>query len=160
MYMFAAVLRELDAWVDAANREAAAEGVRRLPSSTVHLLGQTALLESRVDLTLTATQDVDVYADCPWVVRKELERLLKHRGKVLDPHGSEVWMPEETLYEPVYEGDWVTGLVAQADFVLLSKALKAPEKNRALIVEFLAEGATPRFLDLSEKYDLDLEQFV
>lgn len=44
--------------------------------------------------------------------------------------------------------------------VLLSKALKAPAKNRSLLTEYLAMGASERFLELAEKYHLDLEQFV
>lgn len=50
--------------------------------------------------------------------------------------------------------------VAEPDAVLLSKALKAPDKNRALLTEYLALGATERFLTLARKYALDLEQFL
>ena len=69
-------------------------------------------------------------------------------------------MPEETEYDLVFDGRWVRGFVAQPDFVLLSKALKAPEKNHPLIVELLATGASTRFYDLAERYELDLEQFL
>ena len=158
--MFVEVLRRLDRWVEAANAEAREEGMATIRPCTIRLLGQTALLEAGVELTLIATQDVDVYADYDWAVRKELERLLAERGRVLDPLGQEVWMPEETEYAPVYDGRWVDGYVAGPDFVLLSKALKAPVKNRALIVELLAKGASPRFLDLADRYGLDLERFL
>lgn len=46
------------------------------------------------------------------------------------------------------------------DALLISKALKAPHKNRALIIEYLARGATARFMRLAAKYKLDLESFV
>lgn len=159
-YMFLELLRRLDRWIEDANAEAREEGMATLRPCTIRLLGQTALIEAGVELTLIATQDVDVYADYDFIVRKELERLLLARGRVLDPAGHEVWMPEETEYALVYEGRWVTGYVAEPDFVLLSKALKAPEKNRALIVELLATGPSERFLALAERYDLDLEQFL
>lgn len=44
--------------------------------------------------------------------------------------------------------------------VLLSKAAKAPQKNGALLTQYLASGPSDRFLRLAEKYDVDLEQFV
>ena len=50
--------------------------------------------------------------------------------------------------------------VADIDAVLLSKALKAPLKNRALIVEYVAAGASERFYALAARYGLDLEQFL
>jgi hypothetical protein len=61
------------------------------------------------------------------------ERLLGKNGKVLDPHGHEVWMPRETRYDPLYQGRYVEALVADPDAVLISKALKAPEKNKPMI---------------------------
>lgn len=42
----------------------------------------------------------------------------------------------------------------------LSKALKAPKKNGALIAEYLAKGASDKFQALAKKYNLDLEQFL
>ena len=44
--------------------------------------------------------------------------------------------------------------------VLVSKALKAPAKNRSLLTEYLAKGASQRFLDMAKKYGVDLEQFL
>lgn len=158
--MFVDLLGELDAWVERANRAARAEGMATVRPCTIRLLGQMALFEAAVPLTLVGTQDLDVRADFDWAVRKELERLLARRGRVLDPSGAEIWMPEETEYDLVFEGRWVRGLVAQPDFVLVSKARMAPEKNRALIVELLAKGASRRFLDLAARYEVRLEDFL
>ena len=124
------------------------------------MLGQSALWAARANLTLTITQDLDAYGDYEWAVQKELERLLAEHDKVLDPHGHEVWMPRETRYNPLYQGTFVEALVADADAVLISKALKAPEKNRALVTEYLAKDASERFFELARKYRVDLEQFV
>ncbi len=76
------------------------------------------------------------------------------------PVGHEAWMPKETKYELVWDGHLVMGLVAHQDYVLASKALKAPAKNHALIVEYLASGATALFIELAETYAIDLEQFL
>ena len=150
----------LDQWVARENVRARAEGTPTYKRCTVRVLGQAALWAARVDLILTATQDLDAYADYEWPVQRELERLLAENGKVLDPHGREVWMPRETRYNPLYEGTYVEALVADPDAVLISKALKAAQKNKALITEYLAKGASERFFELARKYRVDLEQFV
>lgn len=154
------VAEKLDDWVAARNREAFEEGLPSIPLSTIKVLGQTALLESGVALTLAATYDVDTYADYPHAVEKEFARLLGTVGRELDPVGHEVWMPPETRYIDFYRGRFVRVLLADPEAILLSKALKAPLKNRQLIVEYLALGASDRFLELAKKYQLDLEQFL
>lgn len=154
------VFQALDQWVARENIRARAEGTPAYMGCSICVLGQSALWAAGVDLTLTATQDLDAYANYDWAVQQELERLLAEIGKVLDPHGHEVWMPRETRYHPLYQGTFVEALVADADAVLISKASKAAEKNRALVTEYLAKGASPRFFELARKYRVDLEQFV
>lgn len=154
------IFQGLDQWVARENIRARVEGTPAYRSCTIRVLGQSALWAAGVDLTLTVTQDLDAYGDYEWAVQKELERLLAQYGKVLDPHGQEVWMPRETRYDPLYKGTFVEALVADADAVLISKALKAAEKNRALVTEYLAKGASERFFELARKHRVDLEQFV
>ena len=158
--MFVEIATRLDAWIVDRNLEARAEGTLSLPPCTIHLLGQSALLEVGAPLKLTATNDVDVRADYASAVEVELRRLLKQAGKELDPLGDEIWMPKETQYKVLLAGEFVTLKVADVDAILISKALKAPRKNRALIVEYLARGATPRFMRMARKYRVDLESFL
>ena len=160
MNNLAEIFLALDQWVARESVRARAEETPAYRRCSVRVLGQSALWAAGVDLTLTATQDLDAYGDYEWPVQRELERLLAENGKVLDPHGHEVWMPKETRYDPLYEGTFVEALVADADAVLISKALKAAEKNTALITEYLAKGASERFFELARKYRVDLEQFV
>jgi hypothetical protein len=160
MDIFPDIFLVLDQWVARENVRARADGTPTHKKCTIRVLGQAALWVAKVDLTLTATQDLDAYADYDWAVQKELERLLAKDGKVLDPHGHEVWMPRETRYDLLYEGTYVDAWVADPDAVLISKACKAPEKNMGLITEYLAKGASERFFELAQKYAVDLEQFV
>lgn len=154
------VFMELNAWIAEKNQDLSEEGVRTLPRCRIRVLGQTALLEAETDLPLAATKDVDVYADYEHALQVKFEELLRARGKLLDPLGHEAWMPKETKYLTIFNGSYVTGQIANPEYVLLSKALKAPEKNRALMVEYLARDPSEVFLQLAEKYQLDLEQFV
>jgi len=103
---------------------------------------------------------VERTADYEFAVEQEFRRLLALEGRDLDSLGGEVWMPAETTYQPLFTGHYVTLLAADADSVLVSKALKAPRKNQPLLTEYLARGPSERFLNLAEKYELDLEQFL
>jgi hypothetical protein len=158
--MLSAVAAGLDAWILAQNLLARAEGLPSLRPCRIRVLGQSALLEGSTQLHLNVTNDVDVYADYEHAVEVEFRRLLALQGRELDPVGHEIWMPKETRYRELFRGEYVTMLVADAEAVLVSKALKAPAKNRALLVEYLAQGASERFFALAKRYRVDLEQFL
>jgi hypothetical protein len=158
--MLRPIAQKLDDWIAARNREARADGTRLIRRCRIRLLGQMALIEAGMPLTLAATNDVDVYADYEFSVEAEFRRMLKAQGKDLDPLGHEIWMPKETEYSALYSGRFVELFAADGDAILLSKALKAPAKNRLILVEYLARGASSRFIKLAKKYHLNLEQFV
>lgn len=158
--MLEELARKLDAWVADQNLTAAAEGLPRIKPSTIRVVGQSALLEAKLPLRLLATRDVDVKADYEDSVRRRFAELLAKAGLELDALGHEIWMPKETRYAPLYDGNWVKLLVAEPEAVLVSKALKAPAKNHVLLIEYLALGPSQRFLELADKYSVDLEQFL
>jgi hypothetical protein len=158
--MLVRLVRRLDDWIIEQNVQARAGGLPAVRSCTIRLLGQMALLEAHVPLTLAATNDVDVRADYSDPVRREFERLLAAEGRELDPLGDEIWMPVETQYSELFSGRFVRLLLAEPEAVLVSKALKAPVKNGPLLTEYLASGASDRFLKLAAKYAVDLEQFL
>ena len=158
--MLTSLAERLDAWVLDQNVAARAEELLTHRRCTIRVLGQTALFEAKVPLTLAATKDVDVLADYEDAVRREFERLLALEGRELDPLGHDIWMPADTRYSELYDGRFVRLLLAEPEAVLVSKALKAPAKNGPLLTEYLAGGASERFLALAEKHRLDLEQFL
>jgi hypothetical protein len=61
-------------------------------------------------------------------------------------------MPAKATFQPLFSGHFVTLLVADAESVLLSKALKTARKNLPLLTEYLARGPSARFLKLAQKY--------
>jgi len=158
--VLAEIVEELDQWVCARNAEYALEGVLRLAPCEIRVLGQGALFELGVGLTLDATHDLDVYANYPHSVEVQFRQLLKARNIVLDPMGHEVWMPPETQYDPIYQGKFVTAKVARAEYILISKAARAPARNRGLLAEYLAKGASPLFFELAERHRVNLEIFL
>jgi len=155
--VFATILHSLDTWIIKENEELRAADLRPYKACTIRLIGQAALLESDLDIPLVATADVDVYADYEHPVLLQFALLLKRNNLIVDPLGHEAWMPKETTYECCYQGRYVTGLIAHPDFILIARA---PAKNRVLLTDYLALGVSERFMQLAEKYKVDLEQFV
>jgi hypothetical protein len=158
--MLKELAEELDEWFVQQAQEARREGMASPRACTIRVHGQMALFERGVKLNLVATQDVDASTNLSHAARAEFERILAKRHLILDPVGHEAWMPAETEYETFYSGHFVALKVADEESVLLSKAAKAPEKNAALLTEYLATGASERFVTLAAKYRVDLEQFV
>lgn len=158
--MLKKVFAELDNWIAEENIERQEDGAMPMRACEIKVIGQTALLEAHLALHVPATMDVDVFANYEYAVKRKFEALLKQNGKELDPVGHEAWMPRETQYEEFYSGKWVKAYLARVEFVILSKAKKAPEKNRSLIVEYLASSPPDTFFKLAEKYAIDLEGFL
>lgn len=158
--MLLRLFKELDTLVAEANRERDEEGLPRLGRSEFRVVGQMALWEQNVGLDLAATHDVDLFFTGSHWVQRRFEELLARAKLVLDDQSELIWMPEDTAYETLYEGPWVTAKVAQPEYVMISKARMAPRKNRTLLVEYLAKGASDLFFELAEAHGLDLEALV
>jgi hypothetical protein len=154
------VFAELDEWAIKASQKDIAEGLLPMGYCLIQVVGQTALLEAKLDIHLAATADVDLHQQIEYVFHKKLEELLKKRGKFLDPVGHEAWMPPETTFKTIFKGNYVEGAVAQPEYVLISKALKAPERNKELLAEYLASHPSDLFYTLAKKYKVPLEEFV
>ena len=157
--MLKKVLKNLDGWLEEENAERGQAGTPSLKCE-IYVIGQAALLEARLKLRLAATMDVDLYKQLHGVIRQKLEELLAVHGKKIDPVGHEAWMPKETQFDAIYKGRFVTGFVAKPEYILISKAKMAPEKNKNLIVEYLGTEPTPLFLELAKKHGIDLERFL
>ena len=124
----ATVFERLDQWVTTENKSASIEGFRLLPKSIFMVVGQAALLDANVQFNVTATVDVDVLHNAKHEVVAKLSELLVADGFELDPLSNEIWMPSETRFIEIFKGEWVTATRAETEFIIVSKALKAPEK--------------------------------
>ena len=158
--MLKEVFAKLDHEIAAFNRNCRQEGSAEIPHFFIKVLGQTALIEAKVELTLFATMDVDAYANFQWAAREKFSQVLREYDLVYDGLSQEIWMPKETEYTLVYYSADFDGMVALPEYVLLSKALKAKVKNKNLISEYLGLGASTLFLELCIKYKVDLGYFV
>ena len=158
--MLKKIFKKLDAWLEEKNKERRSEGLLPFNKAIIRVLGQTALIEAKLELHLAATMDVDAYMQADYEVKNKLNELLREEEKILDMDSAMIWMPEETEYDDFYSGKLVTAYLAKAEYVLLSKALKAPAKNKNVLTEYLAAGPSELFQKLAEKYELDLGAFI
>tara|TARA_R110002049_G_scaffold215980_2_gene387380 strand:+ start:1228 stop:1719 length:492 start_codon:yes stop_codon:yes gene_type:complete len=134
---------ELDKRIsDADEKSYADQGIGLIPKDIeMKIMGQMALLadeeiSSRIELN--ATFDVDAHIKASVEVLRILDQLLKENGLALDMLSDEIWMPPDTVWETFYEGDYVKILKARPTDVLVSKAVKAPIKNKRLIMDAIA----------------------
>ena len=154
--MLKKVFAELDKWIAVQNDERGEAGLLKIPKCEIKVFGQTALVEAGLSIHVPATMDVDVFANYDHVVMKKFEELLKQNGKMLDPVGHEAWMPKETEYWKFFSGDWVTTYLAKVEYVMISKAKKALQRNKSLLTEYLASEPPPAFYELASKYEINL----
>ena len=158
--MIEKVLQELDKWLLQENNERREIGTLLIQKVIIKVLGQMALIEAKLNLQLLETADVDAYVIGEYIVIKKFDELLKMKNRFLDPDSEKVWMPKETKYTLLYKGRYVDGFLADPESVLISKALKAPVKNKNLVIEYLAHSPSQRFFTLAQKYKLDLNEFI
>ena len=151
------IFQQLDQEIIELNLELQAEGSREIPKFYIKIVGQSALLEANTGLALTATMDVDAYANFVWLAREKFCDILKKHHLIYDSLSNEIWMPEETKYVHLYKGFVVDGYYAELEYVLLSKIAKAPEKNKNLILQYIAKGPSQLFLQLCGTYKIDLK---
>ncbi len=158
--MLKKIFKELDRWIETQNIERVEEGMLRIDTCEIKVIGQTALLEAQISLHVPATMDVDVFANYEFSVMRKFAELLSANGKKLDPVGHEAWMPTETEYEDFFTGKWLKAYLAKPEYVLMSKALKAPKKNKALVAEYLASEPPEIFFKMAQKYKVNLDPFL
>lgn len=157
--MLKEVCKDFDKWLGVENRKRTESGTFLLQYE-IQVIGQTALLEAHLGIRLAATMDVDLYKQLHGVARQKLDELFARYGKKIDPVGHEAWMPKETKFNVLYAGKFAKCTVAQPEYVLISKAKMAREKNRNLIIEYVGTQPTPLFFQLAEKYEINLEVFL
>lgn len=158
--MLKEVFKTLDLWLEQENAHAAEERLPTFKKSTFKILGQTALLEASLDMEINATVDVDALSTATHVIIAKFSELLTQVGMTLDPLSDQIWMPEETRFIEFFHGKWVHALRAEPVHILISKALKAAEKNKSLVIQYLTKNPPREFFDLCQKYGVNLDFFL
>jgi hypothetical protein len=106
----------------------------------VQVLGQTSLLMDNVipsKISLTRTNDLDALVKGRSLELVIFRKVLKSNGLVLDELSSDIWIPKGASFVPYYDSSAVKVSYLDPISALVSKAVKAKEKNRVLISDAL-----------------------
>ncbi len=157
------IFRELNERIDAINKERYEEGGRRISKAEVKLLGQMSLLANEkvsMLLSLAQTADMDALLDMDSLVKKQLTEILSKQGLIYDEDSELVWIPKGAKFEELFDFKNVVVKSIDPESALVSKAVKAPEKNKQLIREAIVSGEFPTLVDRIEKNGGSLEVFA
>lgn len=160
-----AIFKELDEWMEAHNADLEAGDAAKLRPIEVQVLGQLSLLANDVVanvLTLQSTNDLDArLRENDWNIKRILNReILPKYGLNLDSQSEDIWVAPGHKFELLHDFKNVRVKLLDAESALVSKAVKAKEKNRVLIIDAIASGEFPNLVQRIEDNGGDLEYFV
>lgn len=154
---------ELNARIEEINCERKAEGNFPLSKSQVKLLGQVSLLNNKrvsAILTLAQTGDLDALLTMDHIVKDELKEVLRRHGLIYDEDSYLIWIPPGAKFKKVFSFACVVVESIDPESALVSKAVKAPAKNKQLIREAIASEEFPTLVDRILKNGGKLENFI
>lgn len=137
-------------------------GSPSLSRGEVILLGQFSLFcqpAAAEVLNLIATRDIDALVKATGGFQSQFRTVVNELGFEYDELSSEVWIPEGATYSLLYQGTRFTIQALDPISVLVSKAVKAKEKNRILIREAI-DVYGDRLISSLKKYNVDLSFFA
>lgn len=140
MNIVLAVFNELDSQIVSVNKERHNEGLPGIERAQIKVLGQMALIlneEISQRIPLFSTQDVDALVQGEWIVTSIFKTLLENNGLQFDFLSTEIWIPDGATYHTIFSGQSLDCEILDPISVLVSKAIKAPEKNRILVRQAL-----------------------
>lgn len=148
------VFENLDRIIKEENKSRLQEGAKLLGKAKVVLLGQASLLVDKqvsATLALAQTGDLDAKLEMDFFVKKELKKLLEKKGLIYDEDSDKIFIPRGSKELELFEFDNLIVRRLDPESVLVSKAVKAPEKNRPLIIEGTASAIFPGLISRIEE---------
>lgn len=141
------------------NKERASGPLSKL---LVTVLGQQGLLvrsDSLPNLKLLATTDFDGLLRGEVPTEDIFKACLREAGLTYDEQSEYIWLPDETSDEELYDSKTIRVTSPQPVYLIVSKAVKAPEKNKQLVIDSISEFGES-LIELLEKYGADIDYFL
>ncbi len=157
------IFEMLDLEIAQLNRDRREDGSPLISKASVKILGQMSLLtndEVAAHIDLFETADLDAFLETEFVVMKKLRELLATAGLIYDESSSDIWIPPNSRFEPLFDFTNIRVDRLDGESVLVSKAIKAKEKNRMLIQEAIASEIFPGLADRIQIEGGDLKYFL
>lgn len=161
--MLEKIFFNLNARISEMNHDRRREGLLDLPKAEVALLGQMSLLaQERVAavLALTQTVDLDAKLKMDHIIKLELKSLLAEANLTYDEDSHLIWLPKTAKFLELFDFACVAIKCVDAESALVSKAVKAPTKNKVLIRQAIASGEFPNLAKHILEHGGKLENFL
>lgn len=157
------LFKVLDNQIQAENSERRVSGSPLISQSRIEILGQTSLLiqpKLTYGLSLAQTGDLDALLKADNFVRQALKKLLPTYGFIYDEDSPLIFVPKGSQFLPFLNLSMLVVVVIDPESALVSKAVKAPEKNTQLIRQAIASDNYPNLVDRIVKSGGDLKKFT
>lgn len=133
------LIAKLEEQIQTENNERIREHLPILPRLKITLLGQIALMvQDTRGIPVAATADFDAWVPGEWESKRIFLDTLRSFGLQYDKLSREIWMPEEAKPYVVHESPLLLIETFRPIDIFVSKAVKAPEKNKFLLRHALA----------------------
>jgi hypothetical protein len=155
------VFKSVDQAVEEENLRRRKDGMLPLRRSMVVLLGQMSLLvDVKVSaiLALAQTGDMDAKLDMDFFVKQQLQKFLAQKGLIYDEDSDKIFIPKNSRELGLFEFKNVLVRRLDPESVLVSKGVKAPDKNRPLLQDATASEVFPNMLSRIEEEGGDLDR--
>lgn len=160
---FKKIFTTLNDRVETQNKQRREIGSRLIQRSSITILGQTSLLiqeKLTYMLSLAQTGDLDAKMDAEYVVKENLKEILPEYGLLYDEDSELIFIPKNSKFNPFMNLSLVEVKVIDPESALVSKAVKAPQKNIQLIRQAIASES---FVNLAQRIidnGGDLKKFI
>lgn len=160
-----AIFKELDERILTENKERKETGAARIDPVEVRILGQVTLLANKMvaeilPLQMTNELDATITKTQGFVTKVLTKEILPKYDLELDTDSNLVWIPPESHFELFWDSKFVMVKLLDPESALVSKAVKAKEKNKILIIDAIASERFPNLIQRIQDNNGDLEFFI
>jgi hypothetical protein len=144
------IFADLNQAVELENLQRLMVGTLTVPKSEVLIFGQMSLMlneSAKKNLSLIQTGDMDAKLQMDYFAKNKLLELLESNGLVYDEDSHIVWLPEDAKVIDLFKYKNIEVKFVDAESVMVSKAIHAPQKNKQLIRQAIASGKFPDLID-------------
>ena len=162
MKTFDKIIEKLEARIDLLNEKRIEDDEFRLPKAKITLLGQFSLLANpkiSAQLNIPATMDVDAKIEADYAIKKTFIEILKEEGLEYDEDSGLIWIPPGSKFDTLHESPILLVTAISPLYGILSKAIKAKEKNRILVRDAIGVLGE-ELINLVVKFGGDIDYFL
>lgn len=157
------IFLELDDLIETENLERENMGAALILRAHIQILGQTSLLaqpELTVNLHLAQTSDLDAQLKADYFVKAKLQELLPKYGLIYDEDSPFIFIPKGSTFLPFLDLKNLEIVTIDPESAIVSKAVKASQKNIQLVREAIASELYPTLVERILKNGGDLKDFI